>query len=203
MGQKVHPLIFRSKIFPEYKNYYNNFNKFTDVITCINIYRYIVFYKKLNIVDVYLRKTHSEVYMCLLVLFSKNQYYGNKKLIYTILSSIQKNFNDTLFINLYVLKHPLLSTKFILNYIIIRYKSYKSSLRKLVKEIVILLLNKYKIKGIKLLVSGRINGVQRAKTETFKFNEVSLHKLNLYVRYDTIDLNTKYGILGFKLWLFF
>ena len=201
MGQKINPLIFRSKIFPIYTNSYNTYST-----TKLNLVKYLNFkksliqdFKNINVLDIVFKNNYKNKCMFSIILVSKNQYYNNKKYINTILFK----YNKILFIRIQILKQPLLSAKFILNYIIEQYKLKKISIRKLIKQIVCLILNKYKIKGIKFLISGRINGVQMAKTEVFKFNEISLQKLNFYVNYSNNYITTKSGVIGFKLWLFF
>ena len=78
----------------------------------------------------------------------------------------------------------------------------KNSLRKIIPYFIFLIYKKYKIKGCKCIISGRINGVQIAKSETFKFNECSLQDKVLNIKYNFINIPTKYGLLGIKIWLF-
>ena len=199
MGQKVAPLIFRSKIYP---TYLNNFNPFINLKSSIHELIIIDILIKsqisLNILDIYFKKNYKKSIYCNIILSSTNQ-----------ISIIQKKFNskfklntNKIYFNFYILKNPLISATFILNYIIHQYKLNKFSLRTLLQQVVLLITKKHKIKGLKCMVSGRINGVQIAKVETFNFNKISLQCLNCLVRYKNINIRTKYGILGFKLWLF-
>ena len=197
MGQKINPLIFRSKIFPIYKNCYNTY-----YTTKLNLIKYLNFkivllndLKFINVLDILFKNNYKNKCIFSIVLVSKNQYYNNKNYINNILVK----YNKLLFIRIQVLKQPLLSAKFILNYIMLQYKLRKISVRKLIKQIVHLILSRYKIKGIKFLISGRINGVQMAKTEVFKFNEISLQKLDFFVDYSNNFISTKSGLIGFKL----
>lgn len=100
------------------------------------------------------------------------------------------------------LKHPLLSTYFILNYLCKKFFATNGSLRKILPQFVLLINNKYRIKGFKCIISGRIKGVQMAKLETFKFNESSLQDKRSYIKYNFISISTKYGLIGIKVWLF-
>lgn len=101
-----------------------------------------------------------------------------------------------------VLKYPLISTYFILKYLYKKIIFTKNSLRKIIPYFIFLIYKKYKIKGCKCIISGRINGVQIAKSETFKFNECSLQDKVLNIKYNFINIPTKYGLLGIKIWLF-
>jgi len=58
--------------------------------------------------------------------------------------------------------------------------------------------NTYNLKGFKCLISGRLNGSQMAKIETFKFNKSSLQHISSYVKFTSINISTKYGLLGVK-----
>lgn len=137
-----------------------------------------------------------------IVLFSKSTYSKNKQYInLCFLKFLKRNYLTKIKFgfNFVVLKHPLLSTHFILKYLYYKISYTKYSLRKIIPQFVVLINKKYKIKGFKCIVSGRINGVQMAKLETFKFNESSLQNKTLHIKYNCISIPTKYGLLGIKI----
>ncbi|CRH54936.1 30S ribosomal protein S3 [Mycoplasmopsis arginini] len=53
-------------------------------------------------------------------------------------------------------------------------------------------------KGIKTSVSGRLNGVDMARTEGYTEGEMKLHTLRQDVDYAVARAKTTYGILGIK-----
>jgi len=57
-------------------------------------------------------------------------------------------------------------------------------------------------KGIKLQVSGRLNGSEIARTEWYREGRVPLHTLRADIDYGFADANTTYGVLGVKAWVF-
>jgi len=59
------------------------------------------------------------------------------------------------------------------------------------------------IKGIRILCSGRINGVEKAKTQSKKLGQTSLHFFSEKIDYSSIHVNTKFGIIGVKVWICF
>ena len=62
---------------------------------------------------------------------------------------------------------------------------------------------KYKnAKGIKIQVSGRLNGAEIARSEWIRDGRVPLQTLRADIDYATKEANTIYGILGIKVWLF-
>lgn len=56
--------------------------------------------------------------------------------------------------------------------------------------------------GIKVRVSGRLNGSEIARTEWYHEGRVPLHTLRADIDYGVIEANTTYGVLGVKVWLF-
>jgi small subunit ribosomal protein S3 len=56
--------------------------------------------------------------------------------------------------------------------------------------------------GIKIQVSGRLNGAEMARTEWVREGRVPLQTLRADIDYATKEANTIYGVLGVKVWLF-
>jgi len=58
------------------------------------------------------------------------------------------------------------------------------------------------VKGIKIQVSGRLNGAEIARTEWVREGRVPLHTLRADIDYSYKTASTIYGILGVKVWIF-
>ncbi|MGE5659336.1 MAG: 30S ribosomal protein S3 [Actinomycetota bacterium] len=58
------------------------------------------------------------------------------------------------------------------------------------------------IEGIKIQVSGRLNGAEIARTEWTREGRVPLHTLRADIDYSYCTAQTIYGILGVKVWVF-
>lgn len=58
------------------------------------------------------------------------------------------------------------------------------------------------VQGIKLQVSGRLNGAEIARTEWTREGRVPLHTLRADIDYSYKTASTTYGILGIKVWVF-
>ena len=56
--------------------------------------------------------------------------------------------------------------------------------------------------GIKIEVSGRLNGAEIARTEWYREGRVPLHTLRANVDYGLAEAKTTYGIIGIKVWVF-
>jgi len=57
-------------------------------------------------------------------------------------------------------------------------------------------------KGIKIMVSGRLNGAEIARTEWYREGRVPLHTFRADVDYGFYEALTTYGIIGVKVWIF-
>lgn len=58
------------------------------------------------------------------------------------------------------------------------------------------------VKGIKILVAGRLNGVDIARKEFYTFGTVPLHTLRAKIDYATTRAETTYGTIGVKVWVY-
>ena len=56
--------------------------------------------------------------------------------------------------------------------------------------------------GIRIQVSGRLNGAEIARTEWYREGRVPLHTLRADVDYGLAEAKTTYGIIGIKVWVF-
>lgn len=57
-------------------------------------------------------------------------------------------------------------------------------------------------KGVKIIMAGRLNGVEIARTETLSKGKVPLHTLRADVDYARGTANTTYGAIGIKVWVY-
>jgi small subunit ribosomal protein S3 len=58
------------------------------------------------------------------------------------------------------------------------------------------------VQGIKIQVSGRLNGAEIARTEWTREGRVPLHTLRANIDYSYTTASTIYGILGVRVWIF-
>jgi len=56
--------------------------------------------------------------------------------------------------------------------------------------------------GIKVLVSGRLNGADIARSEWYREGRVPLHTLRADVDFGFIEAKTTFGVLGVKVWIY-
>ena len=56
--------------------------------------------------------------------------------------------------------------------------------------------------GIKIKISGRLNGAEIARSEWYQEGRVPLHTLRADIDYSVAEAKTTYGIIGVKVWIF-
>ncbi len=57
-------------------------------------------------------------------------------------------------------------------------------------------------KGIKIKCSGRLNGVEMARKESYQEGKLPLHTLRAKIDYGFAEALTTYGVLGIKAWIY-
>ena len=61
---------------------------------------------------------------------------------------------------------------------------------------------RYGVTGLKIMVSGRLNGAEIARTEWVREGRVPLHTIKNRIDYARHEANTVYGIIGVKVWVY-
>lgn len=75
--------------------------------------------------------------------------------------------------------------------------SYKRAIKKAIQSTMSM-----GAEGIRICVSGRLNGTEIARSETYREGRVPLHTLRADIDYTSIDAFTTYGIIGLKVWIY-
>ena len=60
---------------------------------------------------------------------------------------------------------------------------------------------KSKAEGVKITVSGRLNGAEIARSETISKGKIPLHNLRADIDYEHVPARTIYGAIGVKVWI--
>lgn len=102
-------------------------------------------------------------------------------------------------INIYEIKRPELDAEIVANNIA-RQIENKVAYRRAVKMAVASTM-RMGAEGIKVQVSGRLNGAEMARSEMFKEGRTPLHTLRADIDYAMVEALTKVGIIGIKVWI--
>ncbi|MCI5057900.1 MAG: 30S ribosomal protein S3 [Flavobacteriales bacterium] len=102
-------------------------------------------------------------------------------------------------INIYEIKRPELDAKLVADNIA-RQIEGRISFRRAAKMAVASTI-RMGAEGIKVTVAGRLNGVEMARTETYKEGRIPLHTFRADIDYSLSEAHTTYGRIGIKVWI--
>jgi small subunit ribosomal protein S3 len=111
-----------------------------------------------------------------------------------------KNTNKTIIVNIIELTTPDAEAALIGDFIVSQLEkrvAFRRAIRQAIKRTQVA-----KVAGIKVQISGRLNGAEMARSEWIREGRVPLHTLRANIDYADKRANTIYGVLGVKVWLF-
>ncbi|WGH27656.1 MAG: 30S ribosomal protein S3 [Candidatus Shikimatogenerans bostrichidophilus] len=146
----------------------------------------IVIGKKGNEVD-FLKKKIKKIII--------NNYYNNNL---NLKNKININ-NILIYINVIDIINPEIDSLLVAKNICRQIES-RISYKKSIKLSIITAIKK-KVKGIKIKISGRLNGNEMARTETYKKGIIKLSTFRSNIDYGFYEANTTYGKIGIKVWI--
>ena len=74
--------------------------------------------------------------------------------------------------------------------------------RRLLKQTVEKVMAHKEVKGVKVMLSGRLDGAEMSRTEWVKRGRIPLQTLRSNVDYALVEAHTTYGIIGIKVWIY-
>jgi small subunit ribosomal protein S3 len=207
MGQKTHPLGFRLGITQDHKSaWYANFNQYANILEEDDKIRtYINSIAKTNNianVNIYRNGLNDQIQLNIetgkpgilvgeLGTGLENLLNNLKKILPTSRQVTIKVFE--------VEKVDLNAT--LLAELVAEQLEKRLAFRRAIRE-ALQRAQKQNVNGIKIQVSGRLNGAEIARSEWIREGRVPLQTLRADIDYATAEANTIYGVLGIKVWLF-
>ena len=113
---------------------------------------------------------------------------------------LQKIASKTVYINIIEVKKPEKNSKLIAEQIASQIEG-RFPYRRAVKQAVTNAMRSGSL-GIKIMVSGRLNNAEMARTESFKEGRIPLHTLRADIDYGFAEALTAFGLIGVKVWLY-
>lgn len=95
----------------------------------------------------------------------------------------------------------LVNAAFLTRFIVLFLEKTRESFRKVMKYGIKEASKDLRVKGIRIVCSGRLGGVEMAKTEVQKWGKSSNNTFSNKVDYDASHAKTKYGVIGVKVWI--
>lgn len=203
MGQKTHPLGFRLGITKNYKsNWYSNFNEYANILKEDDKIRsyFNTLSKSNKIANIYIHRNGEKDKIELKIETGKPGILVGK--IKILLNQIKLLINPTkqFTITIFEIQKVDLNATLLADLVSEQLEkriSFKRAIRVALKKA-----QKQNVNGIKIQVSGRLNGAEIARSEWIREGRVPLQTLRANIDYATKEAHTIYGVLGIKVWLF-
>lgn len=230
MGQKVHPLGLRIGITQQHRSkWFAKSSIYPQLILEDKLLRSYILekYATANIVDIIInrRRTTQHIetkqYIDLVEIsinaavpgkiLDRTQTQNNITQLKTDLEQLcqkernKKNYSLVapkiqIILNIFKVENAYAEASVIADYLIQQLEErvpFRSALKKSLKR-----MRLAKLKGIKIQISGRLNGAEIARTEWVRKGRVPLQTLRADIDYSYKTAKTIYGILGIKVWTF-
>lgn len=207
MGQKTHPLGFRLGFTQEHKsNWYAYLNQYANLLKEDDIIRTYLdtIAKSASISNVKINRNSLSDQIHLTIETGRpGALVGNDGLgIETLLKDIKKFLpvNRQLTINIVEVDRVNLNASLIGD-LVVKQLEERIAFRRAIRE-AMQIAQEDQVGGIKIQVSGRLNGAEMARSEWSREGRVPLQTLRAQIDYSVKEANTIYGVLGIKVWLF-
>ena len=207
MGQKTHPLGFRLGITQEHRSkWYANFNQYANILQEDDKIRtYINTISQANsIANVQINRNGLNDQIQLNIDTGKpgilvgDMGSGLEKLLNNIKKLLPENRQLT--IKVFEVEKVDLNAALLAD-LVAEQLEKRIAFRRAIRE-ALQRAEKQNVNGIKIQVSGRLNGAEIARSEWIREGRVPLQTLRADIDYATQEANTIYGVLGIKVWLF-
>ena len=207
MGQKTHPLGFRLGITQEHRSaWYATFSDYASLLEEDNKIRTYLnkLAKAASISDIRINRNGSGDRIQLNIETGRpGALVGENGLgIENLLKNIKKFLpnNRQITINIIEVAKINLNASLIAD-LVVKQLEDRVAFRRAIRE-AMQAAHEDNVSGIKIQVSGRLNGAEIARSEWIREGRVPLQTLRADIDYSNKEANTIYGVLGVKVWLF-
>ena len=201
MGQKVNPISNRLGIVRGWdSNWFGGSNYGDTLLEDNKIRKYLnVRLAKASVSRIVIERTLKMVTITICtarpgIIIGKNGQDVDK-----LKEELKKLTNKEVQINIYEVKRPELDAEIVANNSA-RQIEGKIAYRRAVKMAIASTM-RMGAEGIKVQVSGRLNGAEMARSEMFKEGRTPLHTLRADIDYALVPALTKVGLIGVKVWI--
>jgi small subunit ribosomal protein S3 len=222
LAQKIHPIGFRLVTIQKSKSlWYTNFENYSTIICEDTIIRRIVetyniiirtINKKDKITNIIIKVGIGKIFIERNINYNKIRVFiytarpgilvgklGNE--LNLIILNFKKYFiTKIIILNIIEINEPNYLA-ILLGALIVEFLEKRIPFRKIISDIIQKAKNT-NVCGIKVQISGRLNGIDMARNEWVRNGSLPLQTLRANIDYAEKRANTVYGVLGIKIWLF-
>lgn len=205
MGQKVNPIAFRLGINKEWSSkWFSNKDYAKFLKEDAQIRRFIM--KELSkmaiekvVIERYANKITISIFSGRPGMIIGRGGAGAEELKDKIKKLINRSVTTE--INIMEVKEPQISAALVAENIAVQLEK-RIAFRRVMKQAIESVMQSDKVKGIKISISGRLNGAEMSRRETASQGKIPLHTLRADIDYSLKEANTTYGIIGVKVWIY-
>ena len=202
MGQKVNPIGYRIGVNKDWESkWYAEKDYSTKLINDIKIREYIEKnLKSASISKVVIERRKNKVELTIYTARPGVIIGRGGEDIEKLRKKISKLVNEDVYINIVEEKNPDLNAQLVADNIAMQIENrapFRSAQKRAIRNTM-----KAGAKGIKTLVSGRLNGVEMARSEGYTEGTVPLHTIRADIDYAQSEADTTYGKIGVKVWIY-
>ena len=206
MGQKVNPIIFRMGMSQSWKSKWFSDKHYIEYLKQDVLVRKFLKnkLKDAGIDEIEIKRSADVIEI---VIYSSRPGViigrggtGVEDIKKEIISKYFKNIKKNLKITIEEVKQPMTSAAIVLQGMIDQIEK-RLPYRKVMKKTIEKVMQAGNI-GVKITMSGRLNGVEIARTETLKNGRLPLHTFRANIDYSRGAAHTTYGAIGIKIWIY-
>ncbi len=203
MGQKIHPTGFRLSVHRNWSSrWYANSATFSDMLNeDIKVRAYLASKLKHASVGRVLIERPSKNARITIFTSRPGVVIGKKgEDIEVLRSELQKRMGVPVHVNIEEIRKPEIDAQLIADNIAQQLEKrimFRRAMKRAMQNAM-----RLGAQGIKIMSSGRLNGIEIARTEWYREGRVPLHTLRADLDYGTSEARTTYGIIGIKVWIF-
>lgn len=207
MGNKVHPTVFRlgtvtgweSKWYARGRAYADNLR--VDILLKKYVSKEL---KAAGVARVEIERTHNAISV---IIFCANpgsvigrQGAGAEDMKRKLKQQFFASQKVTLHLNIIEVSRPGLSAQLVTQGIVSDIEKrmpFRRAMKQAIERV-----QKAGAQGVKIMISGRLNGAEIARTEKLSWGKIPLHTIRADIDYGRAPATTVYGVIGVKVWVY-
>lgn len=205
MGQKINPFLYRLGNLRDWKSRWFNSSNYKNYLKSDIKLRAFLEEKlaKAAIEDIIIERSTNSIVINIYssrpgVIIGRGG-TGVEELKSNIASHIKEKINIK--INIIEVKNPELSAKLVAQSVAEQIEK-RSPFRRTLKQAIERTMQNRLAQGIKVAISGRLDGSEMARTEWLSKGKIPLHTIRADVDFSRVNAYTTYGVMGIKVWIY-
>ncbi len=203
MGQKVHPIGFRLGYNKDWKSKWFAENDFSHKLNeDLNIRRVLKKrFKQAGISRIEIERPGDRIKIVVHTARPGILIGKKGKEIEKLKGELAKSLDKPVDIKVVEIKFPQIEAQLVAEAIALQLEK-RTAFRRAMKRAIDAAMKTERVGGIKVMCSGRLNGVEIARSERYLVGRLPLHTLKADIEYGFAEAFTTYGVIGVKVWIY-